>query len=112
MSEPTKIPHMQTDWNVWISYTVQPGTKISHLLKRADMSKSEWNAMNAEHPASKPLKAGDEVWIKDPIATCEKAKADLMRYTDAISTTFFDYQCESVYGSFKPLRAFTKVLKK
>ena len=113
MSEATKLPLIQSQEIFWVSYTVQPGTRVSHLLERAAMTRAEWNHMNPEHPASKPLQAGDVVWIKDPIATCKMIEGDLFRYTDAIPHhLLFNYDCEQMYGSFKPLRAFTKELRK
>lgn len=113
MSDTTRSPAIRGTWTIWVPYVVQPRTRIADLLERVAMTKAEWNHVNPEHPTSKPLRTGDKVWIKDPIATCEMYRTDALRYSDGVPLSrFFSYNCEEIYSAFKPLRAFTKELRK
>ena len=112
MGDTAHGPVIRGAWIKWVRYVVQPRTQIIDLLDRTAMTEKEWNRFNPRHQVSKPLRAGDEVWIVDPIETCEMNKGDLFRFAEGVSLHFFNYDCEQIYSSFKPLRAFTKALQK
>lgn len=111
MGDTTRGPAIRGAWIFWVPYIVQPRTRVADLLERAVMTEAEWNYGNPGRPASKPLRTGDQVWIKDPIATCKMNKTDFFRFAEGVPLHLFSFDCEEMYSSFKPLRAFIKTLQ-
>lgn len=94
---------------VYVRYTVQKGDTLLTLWHASGMTRDEWMAVNQGRNPDGLLKAGEQIVLKDPDASC--------RQEDVLDNMGCPFSGESCYQRcdnhplFKPLKKYTRLLE-
>lgn len=100
----------------YVAYTVQKGDTLWDLWQKSHMTRKEWKRVNGNRDTDALLHPGEKIILNDPIEACYwsasayKEHFFRMTFVDVLGSD--SRFCDFVFGSFKPLAAYTKSLER